>query len=534
MKRIAGSLALALVLAGSVVAAPATTLRDTVQAQSQTIEELKKLVEKQGALLEKLQAKMDAPEPVATPEAPPAVDPHPHALKKPQGGFVVHGRPHKPLYDTGVVDAAKAAATPAPVPASPKLQIKTLWYADYANYAHTGFGPQFFDDGTRFPGPGNGGFNAFEVTRAYINFYFSPSPAWTLRITPDIFRQVGQGTADKVGAVSGFGQNEDQQPGYRLKYAFLDYNFLFRDDPHLKGSKATFGQQQNPLVDWEEHLYGYRYTSLTPWNFVSLSSTQNGVAIKGPVRLEGHSKPSADYDVGIYDNGKFSQVEFSQEKQVMARVSVYPWGLTGRDEGLGFTFFGDWGFNNTVPDVKTDFPIQRSAWLAHYNSKKWGLAGEFDWGRNAIATANMFTAVGPQDQFGIGATRFGPTDALAKALIDNPQAHQRGWTVFGHHQIGDSKFELFGLAQWFDPNVHVDHNPFDFRRTVAGVSWSPADFVRFSLNHQDFQFTRDPFRFSSAQIAPFSTALATANPGGIQTVSFENISTLFLNMEFFY
>jgi len=36
--------------------------------------------------------------------------------------------------------------------------------------------------------------------------------------------------------------------------------------------KFTFGVEQNPFIDWEENLWGFRYTSLVPWNYLSLSS----------------------------------------------------------------------------------------------------------------------------------------------------------------------------------------------------------------------------------------------------------------------
>ena len=71
----------------------------------------------------------------------------------------------------------------------------------------------------------------------------------------------------------------------------------------MHDDKFTFGQQQNPLVDWEENLWGFRYTALTPWNYLSLSSTQVGFAMKGPIKF--NEKQYADYDVGVYDDASF-------------------------------------------------------------------------------------------------------------------------------------------------------------------------------------------------------------------------------------
>ena len=69
-----------------------------------------------------------------------------------------------------------------------------------------------------------------------------------------------------------------------MKYAYLDYNTFFQKVlkvAAMRDDKFTFGQQQNPLVDWEENLWGFRYTALTPWNYLSLSSTQVGALDEG-------------------------------------------------------------------------------------------------------------------------------------------------------------------------------------------------------------------------------------------------------------
>ena len=53
----------------------------------------------------------------------------------------------------------------------------------------------------------------------------------------------------------------------RQKYAYLQYSKLFDKlgaDP-MKGDTVSVGQVPNPLVDWEEQMYGFRYVNLTPW-----------------------------------------------------------------------------------------------------------------------------------------------------------------------------------------------------------------------------------------------------------------------------
>ncbi len=117
----------------------------------------------------------------------------------------------------------------------------------------------------------------------------------------------------------------------------------------MHDDKFTFGQQQNPLVDWEENLWGFRYTALTPWNYASLSSAQVGVAMKGPIKI--NEKQYADYDFGVYDDASYHAQEQSAYKQVMGRVTINPLGANSRYDGLGLTGFYDYGYSNKcTPD----------------------------------------------------------------------------------------------------------------------------------------------------------------------------------------
>src|SRR5579863_565676 len=314
-----------------------------------------------------------------------------------------------------------------------KISIGTLIYADYRYYTHTGFGPQFLTQQV-WPGPGNNSFDSFDITRAYLDFKFTPNEDVSARVTPNVYLMVNTGTTctatstttvttppggkattttkctassgDKIGTNSGYGQTVDGNLGYRLKYAYVDYNTFFKkilQFAPMSEDKFTFGQQQNPLVDWEENLWGFRYTALTPWNFLSLSSSQVGVSMKGPIKI--NEKQYADYDVGVYDDASFHAIEQSSYKQVMGRVTVNPFGANSRYDGLGLTGFYDYGYKNTcTPDVSsikgsnsTCGHLARAAALASYTAETWGLIGEWDYGHNAFSAGNLFSGSGPAD-----------------------------------------------------------------------------------------------------------------------------------------
>jgi hypothetical protein len=79
-----------------------------------------------------------------------------------------------------------------------KFRVGTLFYADYRLYTHTGFQPQELEN-INNPGPQNNIFNSFDITRSYLNFYFFPTDGLTFRLTPDIYRAIGSGTAPQIG-----------------------------------------------------------------------------------------------------------------------------------------------------------------------------------------------------------------------------------------------------------------------------------------------------------------------------------------------
>ena len=232
-----------------------------------------------------------------------------------------------------------------------KFRLGAVFYGDYRFYTNTGFQPQEMTQLTN-PGPGNNNYNSFDITRTYLNFFFFPTKDWTLRITPNMYKTIGSSN-DKVGQTTGFGSNLDGDLGVRIKYASLAYSGLWDHVPMLKGGTVSLGEIPNPLVDWEEQLYGFRFVNLTPWNYLSLSSTQVGVSMQGPVRFG--DKMYFDYDIGAFDNSSFHAFEQTDTKQFMVRGSVYPFGANWRYDGLGITGFYNYGYGNTAPDT-ADLP----------------------------------------------------------------------------------------------------------------------------------------------------------------------------------
>ena len=415
-----------------------------------------------------------------------------------------------------------------------KFKLGTLVYADWAYYAKTGFGPQFLTQ-INPPGPGNDNYNSFDITRTYINLFFSPTEDFTLRLTPNIYRSVG-GANQKLGKTGGVGTNLDGNLNFRLKYGYLDWNTPFAWladrlpalDP-VRKDKITFGQQPNPLIAWEEDLYGYRFTSLTPWNYTSLSSSQAGIAMHGPVEFAG--RQYLDWDAGVYNNASFHAAEQSETKSGMGRVSVYPFGAASRFQGLGITGFYQYGYPNKTPDSGTQDHVSRLAALVHYTGDGWGVAGEYDQGHNAFTSGNLFSGSGPADEFGFGPTKYHDFDVLVQGLQNNPHTTQQGFAFFGHVDIPRTPLTLFAMFQQFQPNTGVPTNPVDFNRIVAGLGYRYNDYLRFALTSQTLDYYQSQFDFPLAEAQQLGVKGLTHN---VQNAVPDGIQAVFLNLEFNY
>ena len=462
-----------------------------------------------------------------------------------------------------------------------KFRLGAVVYGDYRFYTNTGFQPQEQENLTN-PGPGNNHYNSFDITRTYLNFFFFPTKDWTLRITPDMFKTIGSSNV-KIGQVTGFGSNLDGNFALRLKFANLVYSGLWDQVPMLKGGTVSLGVIPNPLMDWEEQLYGFRYVNSVPWNFLGLSAAQTGASIEGPVKFGERSY--LDYGIGAYTNVNYHAFEQTDTKQFMTRLTAYPFGALWRFDALGITGFYNYGYGNTAPD-SADIPttlkggnahIQRIAALVHYSAYNWGLAGEFDSGSNAFQASNLWSGSGPADAFGFptgkaitsgtfagntcgnGTTvpvngkptiiqpcyplvnTFGPQAAAWQAILNNGQAQQQGFDFFGHLHIPETPVTLFGMFQWLTPNTQFPSNPLDFYRWIFGLSYQYNEYLRFAVDTQNISFYHSQQSIPISVLKPFGyTPGGTLNgqtlpkTGSIPNMVQRDTHSIFANMEFNY
>jgi hypothetical protein len=460
-----------------------------------------------------------------------------------------------------------------------KFRLGAVLFGDYRFYTNTGFQPQEQENLTN-PGPGNNKYNSFDITRAYLNFFFFPTKAWTARITPDVYKTIGSSN-DKIGQTTGFASNLDGNFAVRLKYASLTYDALWDAVPALKGGTVSLGVISNPFTEWEENLYEFRFVNSSPWNYLGLSSAQTGVSMEGPVKFG--EKTYVDYGIGAFTNANYHVFEQSDTKQFMARISAYPFGANWRYDGLGITGFYNYGYGNTAPDT-ADLPtalkggnahIQRIAALVHYAADNWGLAGEFDSGSNAFQTSNLWSGSGPADAFGFptgkaitsgtfagntcgnGTTTivngkliqpcypvfntYGPQAAAQTAILNNGQAQQLGFDFFGHYHIPETPFTLFGMFQWLLPNTQFPNDPLDFQRWVFGVSYRYNEYLRFAIDSQNISYYHSQQSIPIAVLRPFGyspggtfNGQTLPKTGSIPEMVQRDTHSIFANVEFAY
>lgn len=448
--------------------APATELQklqDLIQAQQQELTEQRKALDEQQKEIQALQGR----------NRDESASPMPVASKtdtNSAGAPVTRAAESTSLNNVVATPPAQAASQEkepklGPI-ASQDFKIGVTFFGDYSYYNSTGNGMQFMDTPTEQLPPGNDGFNTFEVNRAYVNFQYTPNEHVALRVTPDIYRQA------------------DGSYSLRLKYGYVDFQKIFGNGA-FKNDKLTFGQTQQPLTDWEEGLSGYRYTYLTPWNFVSLSSTYVGAKLHGPIERNG--KEFLDYDLGVFNTASFHAVETDENKQFMVRGTVYPFGTTSDRTGLGFTVFNDFGYK-TVLASAPQTSLDRLAAIAFYqtHNKADQIAFEYEWGHNSFSTGNLFNGAGAPSG------SFAPFGTEAGTVLAG-DTHQRGFALFGHARLGNSPFSVFGLWHYFQPNTDFDFkgagftaDPIDWERTVGGISFSVTKQFDVAFGDQNFHW----------------------------------------------
>jgi hypothetical protein len=211
---------------------------------------------------------------------------------------------------------ALAQVTPAagytPPDDTPSIKIGTTIYLDW----YTQSSPKAVDsDGNEYSP------SQFEVGRAYINVTGNVSHLFSFRVTPDVARDTGGGSALNGSYV------------LRLKYVFGQINL---DDWMTHGSWIRFGLNQTPYLDFMEGIYGYRFQGTMAAERVGLiTSSDAGVSFHYNL-----PKNFGDFHVGVYNGEGYSHFQGNNNQMsFQGRVSVRPLPRQPIMKGLRVTGF---------------------------------------------------------------------------------------------------------------------------------------------------------------------------------------------------
>ena len=405
------------------------------------------------------------------------------------------------------------------------ITLGTLVYMGYGYYTNTGFAPalQLQENPA---GPGNNGYNAFNVNRAYLIFLYHQDN-WFLKLTPNINKSndyTGAGTGSNwyTGGTSNpisWGSSSGTTFGneyFRLKYAFLQFNHVYDANGLTVNIKA--GQFPTPMVAWEDGLLGYHVAERTPWGFLGVTSTQAGLGVSGKFRSNG--KIYLAYNAGFFDNATFHQGEDVDQKSPQARVSFYPMGADSNLDGLGISGYYAWSQSNNFEGYygingNNDNPTARASAILDYKNPQGLIALQLDYGLNALSggyasgagsisqDAGSFCGLNPSGAYVCnvaGASYPGFIGSMGK-LISSEHNTEHGYDAFGYYNIPNSKFGVFGLIQRFyysDPSSSTwtaiggtnisSGNPYDFQRGVVGVAYHLNSHITLTADWQNYQF----------------------------------------------
>jgi hypothetical protein len=317
--------------------------------------------------------------------------------------------------------ATQTPATPAE-PQYPKIAVGALTYFQYDAELKNR------DD-----------YNAFDVTRGYINITGDLAKNIKFRLTPDL-RRVTDGSL--AGSLT-----------FRLKYGFVEFDEL------TPRSWLRFGLHQTPWLDFEESVNRYRVQGTM---FAEREGVIPGSGEFGVGYLTRLPNRYGEINAGIYNGEGFTRPETDKRKSVQVRATIRPLpnsdGAGAQFNGLRFSGFYDAGW------FAEDRPRRHGIFMASYEHRH--IVGTAEWLRGTMR----------------------PAPLSANADFD-------GYSLFGEVRQGFEGWAGVLRFEEYDPNRHSADD--SHRRTIAGVAyWLKWSAVRLGLvlNDEDVRYDRGASR----------------------------------------
>ena len=311
---------------------------------------------------------------------------------------------------SGVAQAQVAPpAAQASAADTPSVRVGATLFLDYTVNQE----PKITDaDGNQVTG------NAFNVGRAYLNVTGNLSRLIAFRVTPDIVRETGAGSALN-GSLT-----------FRLKYAYAQFNL---DQWMQRGSWVRFGMQQTPWIDFIDSVYRYRFQGTT-------FEDREGILSSSDVGATARYVFGGEYgDVhgGVYNGDNYNRAEPNDQKAFMLRGTVRP--LPGHAGLRGLRLTGFYDHDAYVRDAERRRAIVAATYEHAYVNAGW----------NYLSTA---------DQIRRGSPRLDGRGFSAWVTPKTPKGH--GWEGLLRYDHltqeqaaastdGERDRTIVGLAYWF-------------------------------------------------------------------------------------
>jgi hypothetical protein len=237
-------------------------------------------------------------------------------------------------------------------------------------------------------------FNAFDVTRGYINIQGKLSDRISFRFTPDV-----KPTTDA---------NLDQNLTLRLEYASL---YAKVND----NATVLFGMHETPWLTFEESINRYRV--IGPFFAERLG------LIPGPTDLGVSLKVTAartEVHAGVYNGEGYGRAEQDKFKNIDARVTFHPFDEKSVAGDVGVSVFYQYGW------YAQDRPRNVLIVMGSYDKPNFFVTGQY-----LSATDNPFVAKDVQ---------------------------RKGFSFFGEGRQGRTGWAAIAGADYFQPDVTNDTN----------------------------------------------------------------------------
>ena len=252
-------------------------------------------------------------------------------------------------------------------------------------------------------------FNAFDLTRAYLNVNGQLSRNVRFRFTPDVRRATD-------GSLSG-------TLVLRVKYAFVEL-----DNVKAARSWVRFGAHQTPWLDFEESINRYRVqgTMFSEREGLIPGSSDIGIGYFTPIGKY------LDIQAGVYNGEGYAQTEANKYKSVQGRLTVRPFAERGAANGFRIS-----GFYN-------------AGWYAANRPRRLGIVmGSFEH-PHLVATLQHVAATESPNPLGLRADR-------------------RGSSAFVEVRQGVSGWAALARVDELDPDRVVANN--SQRRLIVGAAY---------------------------------------------------------------